>query len=223
MWFRERLDRNPGLHSWVPDWCRSANAMRPTLFVNRTRFQTVYRSGSMDKVVVHGHGFSAAGESTPTCSFNKGLSELRVSAMLIDKIELTDDAYRRGVTLHGMLKSACTLVERVRQRATSPQMVMEEVKKAFTEIFLALKHGEVFENVMRQRLFFVTQQGMSHGIGPSGARSKDHIYIIAGCNFPMILRPGNGQDGSIGRERYGLVGEAYGKLPFSPNTFDTTS
>jgi hypothetical protein len=66
----------------------------------------------------------------------------------------------------------------------------------------------VIENIMRSRRFFITNGGHL-SIGPSKLQIGDVISIIAGCNFPMVLR-------AVG-SYFNLVGEAYGKIYI--NTF----
>lgn len=62
---------------------------------------------------------------------------------------------------------------------------------------------ETIRNIMDKRRFFVTTDGHLC-VGPAITQPGDRIHIIAGCNFPIVLRP----DG----ESEGLVGEAYGKI-----------
>jgi len=62
------------------------------------------------------------------------------------------------------------------------------------------RRAPTMRNIMRQRRLFVTKQGFI-GIGPVEARSRDVVFIISGCNFPIILRPRNNV--------FAVVGEAY--------------
>ncbi|KAJ8132069.1 hypothetical protein O1611_g1555 [Lasiodiplodia mahajangana] len=69
------------------------------------------------------------------------------------------------------------------------------------------RHGSKFTyhvaaNIMRQRRFFVTEAG-HFGIGANVARRGDYLCIIAGCNYPMILRKTDCSDS------FRLVANAY--------------
>jgi len=63
---------------------------------------------------------------------------------------------------------------------------------------------QMIENIMRGRSFFITTSGRL-GIGLSGTRQGDDIAILVGCNFPMVLRPGDSS-------HHVVVGEAYGTI-----------
>jgi hypothetical protein len=55
-------------------------------------------------------------------------------------------------------------------------------------------------NIMRQRRLFVTKNGHV-GIGSVRTQPRDAVFIISGCNFPIVLRPRGGN--------FAVVGEAY--------------
>lgn len=65
----------------------------------------------------------------------------------------------------------------------------------------------VIANVMKGRRFFVTEKGRL-GISPCDAQKGDHVTVIGGCNYPMILRKE-----AEGDHTFGLVGEACSKNP----------
>ncbi|KAI1735500.1 heterokaryon incompatibility protein-domain-containing protein, partial [Xylaria scruposa] len=60
----------------------------------------------------------------------------------------------------------------------------------------------VAASIMRQRRFFVTEAG-HFAIGANVAQPGDYLCIIAGCNYPMILRKDDRNDG------FRLVADAY--------------
>ncbi|KAL3298884.1 heterokaryon incompatibility protein [Colletotrichum asianum] len=61
---------------------------------------------------------------------------------------------------------------------------------------------------MPLRRFFVTKHERYMCIGPAALRPGDKVFIIAGCNFPIVLRE---KVSSYGRStgKFELVGEAY--------------
>jgi hypothetical protein len=204
------LARRDGLPSWVPDWRREAGELRPNLFVNRRRLFTLHFSGSMDELVVNGHGYSAAGKSNPVASFDDDLSVLRVSAIKLDVISELGPVY--GDTFDGeeLLRESYNMVERsslVRKSHKS----MDKVREILVGGWASVKESKgVMENVMRGRRVFVSQNGHI-GAGPRQLQSSDVVFIISGCNFPMILRPEDGY--------FVVVGEAYGKHNMFQATF----
>ncbi|KAI0549974.1 heterokaryon incompatibility protein-domain-containing protein [Xylaria curta] len=60
----------------------------------------------------------------------------------------------------------------------------------------------VAANIMRQRRFFVTEAG-HFAIGANVAQPGDYLCVIVGCNYPMILRRDDRNDG------FRLVADAY--------------
>ncbi|KAF6839369.1 heterokaryon incompatibility protein [Colletotrichum plurivorum] len=70
--------------------------------------------------------------------------------------------------------------------------------------------GKVVQNVMPLRRFFVTRGARYLSIGPASLRPGDKVFVIAGCNFPLILRE-VADDNGAGTGEYELIGEAYGK------------
>ncbi|KAF6818395.1 heterokaryon incompatibility protein [Colletotrichum musicola] len=70
--------------------------------------------------------------------------------------------------------------------------------------------GKVVQNVMPLRRFFVTRGARYLSIGPASSRPGDKVFVIAGCNFPLILREIAYENGA-GTGEFELIGEAYGK------------
>lgn len=208
-----------GIPSWAPDWRRAGNDQRPALFVNGSKMRILsYFSGSTDMVLLHGHGYSASARSEPITSFSSDLSLLTVRAFVLDTIAYTGpkgDDYDKGA--EEIIDVAQTTITNflfaqtsptIRRRATVDEEELRVILRAGTHVPHRNSEAydgdedQIIENIMRDRLFFVTENGHLC-VGPSFAREGDAVVIIAGCNFPMVLRRRG--------ERFALVGEAYGK------------
>ncbi|MDA4132711.1 MAG: HET domain-containing protein, partial [Thaumarchaeota archaeon] len=207
------------LPSWVPDWRRESDESRPTLFVNRERLFTLYISGSMDSVKVNGHGYSACGEEKAAVRFSTSLDTLHTEAVVIDEIELLGDPQEsRSVDLETILEGAYSLVRRrPKRRPWWPLNGGERGERERDEIRDVLVAGargnktyeEVIQNTMPLRRFFTTSKNKYLCIGPAAAQQGDKIFLLPGCNFPLVLREVVPRDAS-GRTAFELVGEAYG-------------
>lgn len=206
------LTGGANLPSWVPDWRRSANECRPALFVNASfmRMQC-YHSGSTDAVYFHGHGYSASGAMEPQVIFHDDLNILQVRAVVFDTTAEVSTDFDNGLNAANIIEHAESLI---RNSQTSGSLSSKsaisdkELKKVLTAgCFIDNRslrtENMVIENVMRSRRFFITNGGHL-SIGPSKLQIGDVISIIAGCNFPMVLR-------AVG-SYFKLVGEAYSKM-----------
>ena len=204
--------------SWVPDWRREVNATRPQLFVNRERLISIYISGSMDWYTVTGHGYSACGRHRPSVSAIDESAVLCADAVLIDEIGLLDTPYGSGPRPAGpIVDSALDVVKRAVPRkwgfggTRSDDNLRREVERVVIAGCMAnLTFDEAVELTMMRRRFFVTENRGYLCIGPAAARRGDKIFILAGCNFPLVLRQTSTAADAEG-EQYELVGEAYGK------------
>lgn len=219
------INRKDGLPSWVPDWRREANNSRPTLFVNKVKFFREYFSGSTDYVVVRGHGYAACAETKADFEFDVGLDTLSVSAVHFDTIADVTDVFQvdedrplwevnaygwrgpeleREESLQACIDSAHDLVRRSKWVPTEGKALEDQVAIVLAAGTPSGTMGDIIRNVMRRRRFLVTETSRL-GIGPSRAAKGDCIFIIAGCNYPMILRKQDEEN------QYALVGEAYSK------------
>ena len=218
------LSRTDGLPSWVPDWRQEANDHRPTLFVNRDRLFQSYYTGSTSNIVATECGFGAAGRRRPKYEFDDDV--LRVSAVLVDSIMgLTptfqvdpdpplweiDNSWRdkepAGVeeSLQRGISEAVQLAATATATPATDRGLQEKVLRVLAAGWRKDSARNIARNVMRRRRFFVTG-GNRLCIGPHEAEKGDEVWIIGGCNYPIILRK-NSMNG-----HYGLVGEAYGEL-----------
>ncbi|KAM0449927.1 hypothetical protein ACHAO4_007229 [Trichoderma viride] len=206
------LDTGGNLPSWVPDWRRRANEYRPALFINASfmRMQC-YHVGSTDAVYFHGHGYSASGAVEPQVIFHDNLNILQVRAVVFDTIAEVSTDFDGGLSAANIIEHAQILIRNSHTSgALSSKNTIsdEELKKVLTAgCFIDNRslrtENMVIENVMRLRRFFITNGGHL-SIGPSRLQVGDVISIIAGCNFPMVLR-------AVG-SYFNLVGEAYSKI-----------
>lgn len=192
-----------GLPSWVPDWRREANAQRPALFINGSRMRILlYFSGSARAVFFHGHGYSASGKSEPIVRLDEETATLRVGGVVLNTISVAGHAWGSDAESASIIEDASSTLVRssaVLSSSTSGQDLRCVLRAGS---YFSRGEDQVIENIMRQRRFFVTEKGIL-GIGPAALLPGDHVVIIAGCNFPMVLRA----QGSS----YVVVGEAYGK------------
>ena len=206
------------LPSWVPDWRCEANAKKPVLLVNRHMMMKLYISGSMDMVVLDGHGYRAAGNSEATASFNGDSSVLTVLGKQIDSIaelcsadiaELQDDEFTEK-TFDFVSKSKFVSFWARRREANKRKCTANP--KSTTPLLTTLtaggtedwdKRAPTMRNIMRQRRLFITRNGR-FGIGPVDAQSGDVVHVISGCNFPIMLRPRG--------DKFAVVGEVYSEF-----------
>ncbi|KAK2052889.1 hypothetical protein LY76DRAFT_687595 [Colletotrichum caudatum] len=210
------------LPSWVPDWRREANEARPALFVNRARLLTLYMTGSMTQVVVNGHGYSACGGEKPVAWFGGDLATLHAHAVLVDEVGPVGAPRGPGpVEAGAVVDEACAVAGAA--LADKPRALWSSWRKGEQRedtltgvVERALCAGgpgektkrEVIENVAPLRRFFVTRHERRACVGPASARPGDKVFVIAGCNFPIVLREGApGPNGEAGM--FELVGEAY--------------
>lgn len=196
--------RQDGLPSWVPDWRHSANQNRPTLFVNRKRLMTMYWTGSMDAVVIYGHGYKAAGETTAVFDFDSPLDTLKVSASVLGTVAEIDLIHPLEASARDILSATASFVKSSKHiwaLSRTKYTVEKDFESLLTAGLVDENKDDVLRNVMGHRRFLITNRG-DMGIGPAGTVPGDEIFIIAGCNFPMVLRREN--------DYYVLVGEAYG-------------
>lgn len=209
------VDGKDGLPSWVPDWRCEANAKKPTLLVNRHLMMKLFFTGSMDMVVLYGHGYRAAGNSEAFASFSDDLSVLTVLGKKLDSIaevceadivELRDDDFT-SQAFNFILRSKFVSTK-TRQRELGKREHTTDSRD--TSILLTTLTGggkteydmraPTMRNIMRQRRLFVSRNGHI-GIGPVNAQPDDVVFIISGCNFPIALRPRD--------DKFAVVGEAY--------------
>jgi hypothetical protein len=205
------------LPSWVPDWRCEANAKKPVLLVNRHLMMKLYVSGSMDMVVLNGHGYRAAGNSEAVASFNDDSSVLTVLGKQFDSItevyhadidKLQDNDFI-DKCFEFVLKSKFVSFWARRREAKKRRCTTNP--KSTTPLLTTLTAGgtedwdkwaPTMRNIMRQRRLFITRDGR-FGIGPVDAQSGDVVHVISGCNFPIVLRPRG--------DKFAVVGEVYSK------------
>ncbi|UKZ69536.1 uncharacterized protein TrAtP1_010542 [Trichoderma atroviride] len=197
------------LPSWVPDWRRRANEYRPALFINASLMRIqCYHSGSAEAVYFHGHGYSASGAMEPQVIFHENLTVLQVRAVVFDTIAEVSTDFDSDLSAANIIEHAQTLIcnshtsGALSSKSAISDGELTEVLTAGSFIHNRSLRTEdmVIENVMKLRRFFITNGGHL-AIGPSRVQVGDVISIIAGCNFPMVLR-------AIGSD-FNLVGEAF--------------
>ncbi|KAI4927818.1 hypothetical protein J4E85_006330 [Alternaria conjuncta] len=209
------IHSNDGLPSWVPDWRREAYAKKPVLLVNRHLLMKLCYPGSIVMAVLQGHGYRAAGNSEPYSSFSQDLRVMTVLGIQFDSIAEVWDvdvaAMRDGEFIDqafDFILQSKFLSTEARQIVSAERADLATSRHSSIVMTTLTGGGNVrndrraptMRNIMRQRRLFVTKQGYI-GIGPVEARSRDVVFIISGCNFPIILRPR--------KDMFAVVGEAY--------------
>jgi hypothetical protein len=209
------VNSNNGLPSWVPDWRCEANAKKPTLLVNRHLMMKLYFTGSMDMVVLEGHGYRAAGNSEAVASFSDDMNVLTVLGKKLDKLTEVCEADITELRNTDFTDQAFDFVLRSRFVSTNTRWRESGERQRTTDssdtsILLTTltgggnirsdKRAPTMRNIMRRRRLFVSQHGHL-GIGPVDAQPNDVVVIISGCNFPIVLRPRD--------DKFAVVGEAY--------------
>jgi hypothetical protein len=198
------------LPSWVPDWRRAANEYRPALFINASLMRIqCYFIGSAEALYLNGHGYSASGGLEARVAFNDDLSILCVYGLLFDAVTEVSADCGAFPSYDNIIRASDSLMRKSYRNGPSlPKAPLgeKELKRILTAGSFIDPHSlrtesQVIENVMRLRRCFVTKGG-HFCVGPSKTQPGDVVSILAGCNFPMVLRP-------IG-SRFHLVGEAYG-------------
>lgn len=201
------------LPSWVPDWRRTGNDRRPALFLNASRMQPlVYFSGSTDAVFLHGHGYSASGNTKMEARFSDDLRTVHVRGFFFDTVADVGPPHGGSCSIVDIIEGARSVLARLSSNGVEQAEVAEEELKTILragsykeendEFFRS--EDQVVKNVMDKRRFFVTKNGHLC-VGPAKAEVGDSVHYMAGCNFPMVFR-------SKG-DHLRLVGEAYGELP----------
>jgi hypothetical protein len=168
----------------------------------------VYSSGSANAIHLHGHGYSASGDCEPHAQFNDNLSTLQVRSLVLGTVHSTSLGIREEMTLEKI-----TTVARSALGESYP-LPDDELSIILRAGFSAAdrqnrdklpgrNEDKIIKNIMNRRRFFTTRRDHIC-IGPARTQVGDKVCIIAGCNFPMVLRP---EEGGF----YDLVGEAYDK------------
>ncbi|KAH8655301.1 heterokaryon incompatibility protein-domain-containing protein [Xylariales sp. PMI_506] len=195
------------LPSWVPDWRREANDSRPTLFVNRHKLYSLYHSNSMVEVVTWGHGYEACGTAKTVVDFDESLRTMRVSAVQFDQVLRCTGTFHEAITKDDDgLEDYVRLASQIIGIAVPPEDT-DRLPRIKT-VLAAGSPGEQLEYdfhaasaILPKRKFFITEQNRL-AIGPGLTEKGDSVVIIAGCNYPMVLRRnGNGT--------FQLIGESF--------------
>lgn len=207
-----------GLPSWVPDWRCEANAKKPVLLVNRHLLMKLACSGSMDMAVLDGHGYRAAGNTKASASFSDNLNVLTVLGKNFDSIAEVceadvavqqDDEFTEHCSAFA-IQSKFVLAEIRNGELKRKQSTIDSSSTSTLLTTLAGGGTEdrdrwapTIRNIMRGRRLFITRRGHI-GIASTDIQPNDVVYIISGCNFPIVLRPE--------KDKFAVVGEAYSEL-----------
>ncbi|RAR16476.1 heterokaryon incompatibility protein [Stemphylium lycopersici] len=202
------------LPTWVPDWRCEANAKKPTLLVNRHLMLRLFAPYSMTHDMLIGHGYRAAGNSKTFALFSDDLRVLTVLGKRLGSIAEVLQADITGLTDDAFTDQAFEFLTRSKFVSTWTRWRESGRRERTTGsqnasiLLTTLAGGEVEEekwastmrNTMRRRRLFTSQKGHI-GIGSVDTQPGDDIFIISGCNFPIVLRPRDG--------KFAVVGEAY--------------
>ena len=101
-----------------------------------------------------------------------------------------------------------------------PDKAMDARKLTFTRKLTShypgvqLHETEIYPHLKRTttgQRFFTCPMTPAVGIGPSTLRDGDEIWVLAGGEYPVALRPVHA--GSVSRRKYHFVGEVYLNSP----------
>ncbi|KAK1827213.1 HET-domain-containing protein [Podospora conica] len=215
-----------GLPSWVPDWRRSGNDQRPALFINASRMQPLaYFSGSTEAVFLHGHGYSASGDSKMEVRFSDDLRTVYVRGFLFDSVSDVGPRHDESSSITDIVNGARSVLAKLSSSGVERTEIAERELKTVLRAGSYIERDDEFfrsedqvvKNVMCKRRFFVTRNGHLC-IGPARTDVGDLVYYMAGCNFPMVLRS-NGKHLTLVGEAYVhkyMAGEALERTPYGP-------
>ncbi|KAL2873457.1 hypothetical protein SGCOL_011403 [Colletotrichum sp. CLE4] len=216
----ERQDEAISLPSWVPDWRREHSPLqgRPMPLVDQSRIQSLFVAGSIESLVVNGHGFTACADTKPVAWFSHNLDRLHVRAVFVDEVEST--APPHGSRSESGVKNTVNdafLVARAAFFDGKPNWWNKDEKDGLPglvkSVLMAGSRGtmdeeEAIGETMIFRRFFITKDERYLCIGTQGTLPGDKIFIVAGCNLPLVLRE-HKRATNNGTTLYELVGEAY--------------
>ncbi|KAK1722710.1 uncharacterized protein BDZ83DRAFT_628255 [Colletotrichum acutatum] len=216
----KRQDEEIPLPSWVPDWRREHSPLkgRPKPLVDRSRIHSLFVTGSIESLVVNGHGFTACSSAVPVAWFSHDLERLHVRAVFIDEVDSVTPPHgpRPDLGVKNTVNDAC-LVSQVAFFDGKPPWWSKDEKDGLPglvkRVLMAGSRGmmdeeEAIGETMAFRRFFVTGTQRYLCIGPEGTMLGDQIFVVAGCNLPLVLRE-HKRATQNGTTLYELVGEAY--------------
>lgn len=216
-------DESISLPSWVPDWRKEHSPLkgRPKPLVDRSRIHSLFVTGSIESLVVNGHGFTACSSAVPVAWFSHDLDRLHVRAVFVDEVETVAPPHgpRSDIGVKNTVNDAC-LVSQAAFFDGKPRWWSKDEKDGLPSlvkrVLMAGSRGmmdeeEAIGETMVFRRFFVTKNQRYLCIGPEGTRLGDKIFIVAGCSLPLVLRE-HERATKNGSTLYELVGEAYGQL-----------
>lgn len=150
-------------------------------------------------------------EISSWCGAPQGSGSVSVDSIINNSYALAQNALE-GKTNHWWIKD-----EKVKDELRPEWMKKKhatELQGIIERVLCAGSAGEktvaqVVQNIMPLRRFFVTKGERYMGIGPASLKLGDKVYVLAGCNFPLVLREILDENGDRNGE-FELIGEAYG-------------
>ncbi|WYZ37995.1 hypothetical protein EsH8_II_001501 [Colletotrichum jinshuiense] len=202
------------LPSWVPDWRNNfwRHNPRAAPLVDRSRIHSLHVTGSVLSIIVNGHGFTACADEKAVAWFTNDLERLHVRAVLIDEIgSVGRPQTRLPIDTKEVADAACSIVNAAFVDGVPHWWDNNEkggVPGLVRKVLMAGSRGErteeeAVQNTMLARRAFVTRHDKYVCIGARETRLGDLVFIVAGCNVPLVFR--EKADGPV----YELIGEAY--------------
>jgi Heterokaryon incompatibility protein (HET) len=201
------------LPSWCLDWTYGEGHHGETpipISSLSDQFIAYNYSQSDSSIKVYGYGVSASGPITQTAIFDESLSILQVRGIRIDRIKALGEIFSKK-NLTKLMDETTSLEVMCR----NPYPTGEGCKVAIAQAQHAGFYWDIFGDgvdfynvasmmfhAWTARRFVVTESGYV-GLAPSDSKIGDEIFVVAGCNVPLIVRNLNGG--------YLLVGGSYGE------------
>ncbi|KXH54045.1 heterokaryon incompatibility protein [Colletotrichum salicis] len=210
----KREDEAISLPSWVPDWRREYSPLqgRPMPLVDRSRIPSLFVTGSIESLVVNGHGFTASAGAKPLAWFSHDLDRLHVRAVFVDEVESTAPPHgpRSEIGVKNTVNDAC-LVARAAFFDGKPHWWNKDEKDGLPglvkRVLMAGSRGmmdeeEVIGEIMIFRRFFVSKDEREH---KQATKNGTTLYELVGEAYVHGIMKGEvmaGKKPKVGWEKF---------------------
>lgn len=216
------LDKNPDLKlpSWLPDW--SCDQKEWTVQSTRLDASKAYSTCSDHRFNgrIFDHrilGLQGYHHSTVTACGTMFTREAFDLSSMAEWASRFSDECVEDVLLGGIKMLEIPIDPRVKIDAEFRKQYLAQIRNPYLEPLRHLAMNElmqIIQRVLTRRRFFDTYLSNMPGVGPPDISVGDEIWIVAGGNTPLILRPSNQtfrspEDDSIEHKCYTFIGDCY--------------